>query len=148
MKDTFSNLCEVWNEIGPFDMGRFSDRLILQKKIFLLQELGTDLGYNFSLYKRGPYCKELTSDGYKVNTVMAISSSNKSIEVIKSISKNHENDMYWFELLATIVYIYNKEGKKNVDEIKLRLLELKPYLSDKKAFEEAFAILKENGYLN
>ena len=33
----------------------FEDRLICQKKIYLLQSLGTDLGYTYNWYVRGAY---------------------------------------------------------------------------------------------
>ena len=33
----------------------FDDRLLTQKKVFLLQELGVNLGYAYNWYVRGPY---------------------------------------------------------------------------------------------
>ena len=39
----------------------FDDRLICQKKIYLLQSLGTNLGYTYNWYVRGPYSPALTT---------------------------------------------------------------------------------------
>lgn len=42
----------------------FENRLILQKAIYLVQAKDINLGYSFSWYLHGPYCKELTYDAY------------------------------------------------------------------------------------
>jgi hypothetical protein len=42
-----TKLHEIWNEIGSPNMKLYGDRLNLQNKVFLLQELGLDLGYKF-----------------------------------------------------------------------------------------------------
>ena len=68
-EDNFSTLCNIWNDIGPFNMDLFSHRLILQKKIFLLQQLGLKSDYSFKIYLRGPYCSQLATDGYKIKAL-------------------------------------------------------------------------------
>lgn len=42
----------------------FEQRLILQKAIYLAQEKGVGLGYHYSWYLHGPYCRDLTSDAF------------------------------------------------------------------------------------
>ena len=49
-----------------FDMTNFSDRLKLQKIIYLIQESGIGLGYNFRLYLHGPYSTRLAKDGFNM----------------------------------------------------------------------------------
>jgi uncharacterized protein YwgA len=46
------------------DMSTFDERLALQKAIYLAQQTGVNLGYQFSWYLRGPYSTDLTSDTY------------------------------------------------------------------------------------
>lgn len=146
-EDRFSKLCEIWDSIGPFNMTLFGDRLVLQKKIFLLKELGFDLGYTFGYYLRGPYCSELATDGYKIKAMIDItkdkSCSNDSIKMLSELSKNHENDIYWFEMLASLVYLSKTYRIKDKKGLKIKLYELKPHLNDNKMFEEAYSILKE-----
>jgi len=48
----------------PVSMSSFDERLALQKAIYLAQQMGVNLGYQFSWYLRGPYSKDLTSDAY------------------------------------------------------------------------------------
>jgi len=141
----FSILCNIWDKIGPFDMDRFSDRLILQKKVFLLQEMGLDLGYIFSKYVYGPYCSELANDGFKIRIKENLSSnpscdSDPFLEKLKELEKGHKGDSSWFELLGTITYLRNKTNRGK-EEIKKIIEEEKPYLFEEKLFSEAYSIL-------
>ncbi|MBU3912809.1 MAG: hypothetical protein KKE50_01820 [Nanoarchaeota archaeon] len=143
-EESFSKLCSVWNVIGPFNMDLFSHRLILQKKVFLLQAAGMDLGYTFRKYIRGPYCSSLTNDGYKVKAAENISGTNgcseKGIKIVLEIGKGHENDHKWFELIATIVYYYKTEHL-NRSKIKETIFEEKPHLANDSLFDEAYGKL-------
>jgi len=38
----------------------FDNRLLLQKRVYLIQRLGVNFGFNFHWYLKGPYCPELT----------------------------------------------------------------------------------------
>ena len=42
----------------------FEDRLIIQKAVYLLQLKGVKSGFEYSLYVRGPYSRELTDQVY------------------------------------------------------------------------------------
>lgn len=52
--------------LGGFkpSVGSFEDRLKIQKIIYLLELKGVKIGFNYSLYVRGPYSPELTKDIY------------------------------------------------------------------------------------
>jgi uncharacterized protein YwgA len=55
----------VLNELGMNQsMDSFDERLTLQKTIYLLQQMGVHLGYQFSWYIRGPYSRDLTADAF------------------------------------------------------------------------------------
>src|SRR2546428_11423068 len=47
----------------------FEKRLEFQKTIYLLQEGGADLGYQFGWYKHGPYSSSLADDAYVLATL-------------------------------------------------------------------------------
>lgn len=51
-----------------FKVDSFTDRLILQKAIYLAQLTGVDLGYSHSWYVHGPYCSSLTSDAFAIQS--------------------------------------------------------------------------------
>ncbi len=143
-KSRFEVLSDIWDTIDSPNMEFFNNRLLLQKKVYLLKELGLDLDYNFHLYLHGPYSKDLATDGYKISTIK--NSSDKKVFVIdsailtklKELEKGHNNDILWFELLATITYLKNVE-KKDKEEIKKFISDNKPYIFN--LFEEGYKIL-------
>lgn len=53
-------------DIDNFDMDAFDGRLTFQKTIQILQSFGIDLGYYYGWYLRGPYCPDLTKDGFEL----------------------------------------------------------------------------------
>lgn len=66
----------------------FDERLICQKKIYLLKSLGTDLGYVYNWYVHGPYSPTLTS--YVYNNIDVL--KNEDFSRWK-LSKNAENNI-------------------------------------------------------
>lgn len=104
----------------------FDDRLLSQKKMFLLQELGVNLGYTYNWYVHGPYSPDLTTYIFqkldvlkeedfseyrfsepvqgKVDTVNAFAT--KKPELLSVCA--------WYELLASVLYIQRKWKKEDV----------------------------------
>ncbi|MDP3987085.1 MAG: hypothetical protein Q8P81_02555 [Nanoarchaeota archaeon] len=147
----FSNLCNIWNSIGPFNMNSFSDRLILQKKIYLLSELGFDLGYNFRKYIRGPYSSELASDGYKMEVANAISPKGEIpkelLDKLEILGEGHERDPLWFELIASILFLLKKE-RLSLEKCREKISNEKPHLDVERDFDNVLSRLKKIGLLN
>lgn len=52
---------------GGLKLNDFDDRLILQKRIYLLQFFGFPLDYRYNWYVRGPYCPQLTEEAYQAS---------------------------------------------------------------------------------
>jgi hypothetical protein len=50
----------------PICLDTFSDRLVLQKGVYLAQASGVQLGYQYNWYLRGPYSPSLTRDAFAV----------------------------------------------------------------------------------
>ena len=104
----------------------FDERLLSQKKVFLLQELGVDIGYSYNWYIRGPYSPDLANyifhnldilkeqdlSGYR------LSEAGKKPDSLRSLPS-------WYELLASFLYIH-KAWKKNGDDVFTSLLQYKP----------------------
>lgn len=104
----------------------FDDRLLSQKKMFLLQEMGVNLGYTYNWYVHGPYSPDLTTYIFqkldvlkeedfseyrfsepvqgKVDTVNAFAT--KKPELLSVCA--------WYELLASVLYIQRKWKKEDV----------------------------------
>lgn len=119
-------LGSLLKRIGNYDkMESFDGRLKLQKTIYLMQTFDLNLGYDFSWYIRGPYCKELTKDGYGLKQVYDSisegkfkdpSAEQKFLHFLDFI-KGHENNADWLEITASIHFlkkVYPDLSKKEI----------------------------------
>lgn len=144
----------------PITLQSFSNRLNLQKKVYLSQIAGTDLGYRFGWYLRGPYSTSLTRDAFTLKDEMATGDTEYkgfqlAPEATKALDKAKElwavppgfaggNDD-WLELLASLHYLrhiaYRPPGaKRDFDEVFDVLIQSKPQFAKRK--EEARAAWK------
>lgn len=107
-----------------FDMEYFSDRLKLQKVIYLLQQCGINLGYSFSFYIYGPYSTELARDAFQIqdfSKVQPVGFEDKSIEekfkqFLEKINPYKDNTL-WLEIASSIhalKKIYPLETKNKI----------------------------------
>lgn len=53
-------------ELHCYSLDTINDRILLQTKIFLAQEVGLPLGYGYSLGIYGPHSTDLTDVGYEI----------------------------------------------------------------------------------
>lgn len=104
----------------------FDDRLISQKKVFLLQELGVNIGYSYNWYVRGPYSPDLTT--YIFNNLDVLKEQDFSnyrfsdtvqgkIDSVNALADTKPDSLSipsWYELLASVLYIHKKWKKKDV----------------------------------
>ena len=56
----------VLRDLHCYSLETISDRILLQKKVFLAQDIGLPLGYGYSWYIHGPYSTDLTAVAYQV----------------------------------------------------------------------------------
>jgi len=112
----------------------FSNRLKLQKYVFIVRHFGLDMNYSFSLYLHGPYSPELAKDYYSLNfaetTAAPLPKEFKADEFLSLVKGKDER---WLEAVATAMDLAtdwgikdNKECKMLADHIKL----MKPHVAD------------------
>jgi len=115
----------------------FQDKLVIQKTVCLLELLGFDMKYGFSMYVRGPYSSDLTADLYRnkdevenLRTGYIANNREKSlITLVADASNNLEPSM--LEIMATYAFLAKKcsfEGKEAIAELK----KIKPFYSEAK----------------
>lgn len=134
----------------------FDERLLSQKKIFLLENLGVEIGYSYNWYIRGPYSPDLTSyifanlDMLREQDLSKYSLSEnvkEKIEIVNGLANKKPDSLdtsSWYELLASIFYI-RKMWKKNKDDAFPTLIKYKPkYTKDQ--FDAAVSLLENSGY--
>lgn len=127
----------------------FSARLNVQKRIYLVQVLGYDLGYRFGWYLHGPYCSGLTQDAFALRDEVQSGDTDAegfvlSDSVKKMIgmatelwrvpdSETKQDD--WLELLASLHYLkavayWPAKEKRSFEAVFKSLIESKPRFSD------------------
>ena len=140
----------------------FEDRLICQKKIYLLQSLGTDLGYTYNWYVRGPYSPSLTNYVYNNLEILSSndfsgyslsSSAENNIDIVNSLLEDKRADFgiaSWYELLASLLYIFNNKRSWKIDEgdnaLFGALIKQKPQYN-KEQCAYAFDTLRKKGFI-
>ncbi len=131
-------------------IGNFTVRKILQKKIYLLQLTGIDLGYRYNWYLYGPYCPALASDTFSLRDEIEYDYEFKDYELnsqtqsklgtLKNIvdlpNTPTTNEPEWLELLASLHYLKHIaywSGKNNpeFEEVFEKLVESKPHFVGK-----------------
>jgi uncharacterized protein YwgA len=134
--------------LGNLEIGKFSSRKILQKKIYLLQLTGIDLGYRYNWYLYGPYCPALASDTFSLRDEIEYDQefddyqlNSKTMNRLGKLGKivvlpdnPTINEPEWLELLASLHYLKHIAywpGKNNPEfkEVFEKLIQSKPHFA-------------------
>ncbi|MHC4169390.1 MAG: hypothetical protein ACYSWQ_20780 [Planctomycetota bacterium] len=143
----------VLDGIGFEDLERinnFNGRKVLQKKVYLLQLTGIDLGNRYNWYLQGPYSPALANaaftlrdeikydrefDDYQLNSKAAgrLETLNRIVDLPDSPTTEEPE---WLELLASLHYLkhiayWPGKGSPEFPEVFEKLVESKPHFSDK-----------------
>ncbi len=156
--------------IDNISLDTFSQRFNIQKRIYLIQIMGYDLGYRYGWYLRGPYSRNLTVDAFTLRDELNAEEKDYagfklSPESTERIGKAKElwdvpnglsvsNDQ-WLELLASLHYLKhiaywpNKDTTKDFEGVFTSLVETKPHFKNYRTdAQRAWERLSEFGLLN
>lgn len=133
MIDTKLLLFMILQQLGGLRLLDFDDRLVLQKRIYLLQEaFGFPVDYGYSWYVRGPYSAQLTEEAFRTSERSDIQEESKSVkltdEALRIIERYQEFEKQFqgmplplsLELAASIHYLMHTgflPGSKDKDNI-------------------------------
>ena len=125
---------------NKFDMDSFSNRLKLQKYIYLLQTFGIDVGYSFSWYIYGPYSTQLTRTGFEAQehfpNVEPLKLKNQQQEKVfiqfQEFIENHKEDDGWLEITSSIHFLKAINPDKTKDQIIEEIQNKQDYFKDQK----------------
>lgn len=142
--------------LGNLEIDEFVARKILQKKTYLLQLTGIDLGYRYNWYLQGPYCPALANDTFTLRDEIKydnefdnyeLNSKTKSrfdtLSKIVSLPETLETSQAeWLELLASLHYLkhiayWAGKDDPEFEEAFEKLGESKPHFRDKNELAEA-----------
>lgn len=151
----------VYNYIfdKDFEVKNFEDRLLMQKSVYLMQEMGTSCGdYDYFWYKFGPYSQSLQNDILDMlNNTSECDVNNfkehltdrakANLDNIKGIIAKNPSTSYsnkeWLEAIASLHFLKNYMFLTYSDEKLLEeLSNRKSYLNDKEANKIALESVK------
>ena len=139
MRDGFDMLVAAVAEAAgrKLDVKRFNDRLIMQKGCYILNSLGVGPIYDYGLYIRGPYSRELADDYYEIKDIPA--ETNVSADKIEALKCIFDKGIGYAEAYATVLLLKRNNVGADPERILDRALELKPNLDSE--VREAYASL-------
>lgn len=130
-------------DLNCFTLETINDRILLQKKVYLAQDIGLPLGYGYSWYIHGPYSTDLTAVAYQIIPEGDTSIENQSLRepyasMIKRVNslenvideqKLSIGVVQWYELIASIAYWY-KRGYNTEEKIIEKIHATKPQFTE------------------
>lgn len=136
---------------GNLEIDNFTSRKILQKKIYLLQLTGVDLGCRYNWYLKGPYCPALANNTFTLreeikydddfNNYELNSKTNSKFNTLNKIvslpDTPETSEPEWLELVASLHYLkhiayWRGKDKPEFEEVFEKLGESKPHFKGKK----------------
>ncbi len=112
----------VLKELGiGHRMGTFTDRLKVQKSVYLAQAAGVDIGHHFNWYLRGPYAPGLTQDVFDaienedVDSILdeweLDAASKRKLTALKKSFRPPKDleEPQWLELLASAHFLVARD---------------------------------------
>jgi uncharacterized protein YwgA len=130
MEPKLAALNSFLTELGvPPEVTRLDERKLIQKGVFLGQELGgVSLGYGFNWYIRGPYSPSLAKSYFSLAHALRVGNDDKRQlpgelrEKLRSLSGLFQvpkgiplSQADWLELLASIVFLRRIRRLKPAD---------------------------------
>jgi hypothetical protein len=158
----------VLDHVGqPARVDAFEDRFMIQKKVYLARLTELDLGYRFGWYLRGPYCRELTYDVYRLTEQLELGDEDYKGEELspraaRLAGRAREiwagrpegiSEADWLELLASLHYLkhiayWPRGTPQDFDGIFKGLVDSKPRFKGRKAdARKAWGHLEKVGLL-
>lgn len=151
MNNAYLSTAIVIRDLKCYSIDTIGKRILLQKKVYLAQDLGLPLGYGYSWYIHGPYSTDLTAVVYQIipEGTEAIEGKTlkpqyrKIVESVNGLEGNIEEYglrltvVQWYELIASIAYWYSR-GYTTEDRVEERIRVTKPQFTEeqtKNAFE-------------
>lgn len=135
MNNSYIATAVAIRDLNCFKLDTINDRILLQKKVYLAQDIGLPLGYGYSWYIHGPYSTDLTAVAYQIIPEGDVDIENHSLKepyasmILKVNSLENEINkrkltigvVQWYELIASIAYWFKREcntEEKAVEKIR------------------------------
>jgi hypothetical protein len=142
-------LSRVLDEVDGETFSTLEGRITFQKRIYLVQALGLDLGYRFTWNQYGPYSGELAQDGAVLSTsrdevrdhgsILRLRESARALfSQLRELQEQRPPELSetaWLELLTSVHFLATERGGvKSVRSVDVnafleQVVALKPYFA-------------------
>jgi len=135
-------LCEVMNKLKLSDSS-FTERIISQKTVYLLQEFGLQTNYDFKWYNYGVYSRELADDIFSSNSLqISLTPTNTDTEVaikkFADFSVESIKDPLFLELASSVRFLLKQNPFIEKEKLYQKIVELKPHLNNQEQFNQIY----------
>lgn len=114
--DRYVKLSRFLGVMGfSLDLSTLQSRIVLQKRVYFAEALGTNLGYHFGWYVFGPYSTDLTRDAYGLQGLEShLRESNDAMPETQKLKgflgkvgtlQPERTEGYWLELLSSLHFL-------------------------------------------
>lgn len=130
------------DELDGVSFDSLPGRIAFQKRIYLLQACGVDLGYRFTWDLHGPYSRGLAVAGAELaadleaarqiaTRLQLTADARVAIERARELASPPDavEESVWLEFVASLHFLYQSEGHGDPDLVFDRLVELKPHMA-------------------
>jgi uncharacterized protein YwgA len=140
----------ILKRVGNFSMNNIQDIIIFQKTVYFIQEFGINMNYNFQWYIFGPYCPNLTYDGFllkdSINKIEEVKFVDDKLELkfhdLMQFLGKKKNDSIWLEALASVHFQRKHFPKLSKEAIIKIVKEKQDYLNKDNVVEDAWYFLE------
>ena len=139
-KDILQN---IMNRLNLSDSS-FTERIISQKTVYLLQEVGIGTNYLFNWNHYGVYSKELSNYMFSTFPEQIVTSSPPDKKIEKAVAafitfagENMRNPLF-LELASSALYLIRINPFLKKEELFDEIIKLKPHLNNREQFEILF----------
>lgn len=139
-----------------FDMLSFDNRLKLQKFFYIMQHMfDLNLGYEFKWYTFGPYCTELTKDGFLTEnfenpSTISFSDENQeeAFRNFVTFIRKFKDDAFELEVISSIHLLKKIYPDKNKQQIVKEVMDKREQLKSKeKQIINIYKILEKGKFI-
>lgn len=158
MNNAYLATAIVIRDLKCYSIDTIGKRILLQKKVYLAQDLGLPLGYGYSWYVHGPYSTDLTAVVYQIVPEGTEAIEGKTLkqpycDIVNKVNRLEDvidlNELrltvvQWYELIASIAYWYNRKYKTEQEVLGI-IHKTKPQFTDEQTTSafKAYINLKE-----
>ena len=149
------------DRLGGLELSTLKDRKLLQKKVYMLQESGLNLGYHFGWYVYGPYSPDLTKDAFDLSmqlthapktmdkgtlTLGEQSALRKMNAFLSSVSKEDELADS-LEIIASLHFLMKENPSLKESDIISKFMQLKGDRFRDRDVQESMRQLRKSGII-